>query len=72
MISVYLIYRYLEGDQLRGKASVQAYINALKNGCRCVERKSFQGKCKIKIQIPTSVDFIALLLRTHVSRIPCI
>ncbi|CAB3982771.1 1-phosphatidylinositol 4,5-bisphosphate phosphodiesterase delta-4 [Paramuricea clavata] len=34
---------YLEGDQLRGKASVQAYINAFKNGCRCVELDCWDG-----------------------------
>ena len=30
--------RYLLEDQLQGPSSVQAYINALKKGCRCVER----------------------------------
>ena len=34
-----LIFSYLEGDQLLGKSSVQAYINALRKGCKCVECK---------------------------------
>ena len=39
---IYLyILRYLEGDQLRGTASVEAYISALEKGCRCVERMLF-------------------------------
>ena len=29
--------RYLLEDQLQGPSSVQAYITALKRGCRCVE-----------------------------------
>ena len=32
-------YRYLMKDQLKGKSSVEAYINVLKRGCKCVERK---------------------------------
>ena len=28
---------YLLANQLTGESSVQAYINALKKGCRCVE-----------------------------------
>ena len=27
-------------DQLKGASSVEAYINAFKRGCKCVERKS--------------------------------
>jgi hypothetical protein len=34
---------YLLGHQLTGESSVQAYINAFKIGCRCVERKLFGG-----------------------------
>ena len=30
---------YLLGHQLTGESSIQAYINAFKIGCRCVERK---------------------------------
>ena len=32
--------RYLMKDQLKGASSVEAYINAFKRGCKCVERKS--------------------------------
>ena len=35
--------RYLVGNQVTGDSSVDAYINALKAGCRCVERKSPAG-----------------------------
>ena len=30
---------YLVGNQVTGDSSVDAYINALKEGCRCVERR---------------------------------
>ena len=36
---VSISYRYLLGNQVTGESSVDAYINALKNGCKCVERK---------------------------------
>jgi hypothetical protein len=32
---------YLLGDQLKGESSVEAYVRALQQGCRCVERESF-------------------------------
>uniref|UniRef100_A0AAR2K2J3 Phosphoinositide phospholipase C n=1 Tax=Pygocentrus nattereri TaxID=42514 RepID=A0AAR2K2J3_PYGNA len=34
---------YLMGDQFRGSSSVEAYIRALKRGCRCVEVDSWDG-----------------------------
>ena len=33
-------FRYLTGNQVTGESSVDGYINALKKGCKCVERKS--------------------------------
>jgi hypothetical protein len=33
-----LSFRYLTGNQLSGESSVEGYIDALKRGCRCVER----------------------------------
>ena len=35
-----LHFRYLLGNQVSGESSVDAYINALKQGCKCVERKN--------------------------------
>ena len=32
-------FRYLTADQLVGPSAVEAYIRALKRGCRCVECK---------------------------------
>ena len=32
--------RYLLEDQIRGPSSVEAYIRAIRAGCRCVESKS--------------------------------
>ena len=34
------VFRYLVGNQVTGDSSVDAYINALKQGCRCVECKA--------------------------------
>ena len=31
-------FRYLTKDQVKGKSSVDAYINALQRGCKCLER----------------------------------
>ena len=35
-----LHFSYLLGNQVSGESSVDAYINALKQGCKCVERKN--------------------------------
>lgn len=35
----YYVCSYLVGNQLSGASSVEGYVDALKRGCRCVERK---------------------------------
>ena len=42
-----LFCRYLLENQLSGPSSVEAYIDALKKGCKCVECK-FELCCKGK------------------------
>ena len=36
-------FSYLLGNQITGDSSVNAYINALKQGCRCVELDCWDG-----------------------------
>ena len=39
----YTPFSYLLGNQITGDSSVNAYINALKQGCRCVELDCWDG-----------------------------
>ena len=47
-------FSYLLGNQITGDSSVNAYINALKQGCRCVELDCWDGG---------TVTFQALILK---------
>jgi len=35
---MFILFRYLLGGQIAGESSVEGYIEALKMGCRCIER----------------------------------
>ncbi len=39
----------MTGNQLTSKSSVQAYISALEQGCRCVERKQIIHHLRLKL-----------------------
>ena len=39
----FIPFSYLLGNQITGDSSVNAYINALKQGCRCVELDCWDG-----------------------------
>lgn len=59
---VWFLCRYLLENQLSGPSSVEAYIDALKKGCKCVECKfEFSGiKLKDPIYLSFDVDFLGL------------
>ena len=51
----FLYARYLTGNQLTGKSSVDGYISALKQGCRCLECR-FKGDTFIDSEEIYTVD----------------
>lgn len=48
---------YLLGDQLKSKSSVEAYQNALKRGCKCLELDCWDGKVDPKTKEPVPVIY---------------
>lgn len=47
---------YLEGDQLTSNSSVNSYIQAFSQGCRCVEREDASSVSVLEIRFFLSVD----------------
>ena len=41
--SIFLRFRFLLADQLKGPSSVDGFIHALMRGCRCLELHCFDG-----------------------------
>ena len=53
---------YLLEDQLKGPSSCEAYINALKRGCRCVERESTNERDSVCGQSCMGIEFKSVLV----------